>query len=144
MQPIQTLTRALRSLLTLVEEEASRNADFAQQLEAIVSDLPSPAAGRKSQKPTAPDSPPPDVLAAYEAKGEDEFRFWLREHDLATLKAIIKANGFDPGKNSQRWSEPDKYIGLIAEQTAARLRRGSAFLPPKGGDSQASPSPHLL
>jgi hypothetical protein len=47
------------------------------------------------------------------------------------LKAIVKANGFDPGKTSQRWTEPDKYVELIADQTAARLRRGSAFLTPK-------------
>ena len=67
-------------------------------------------------------------------KGEDEFRFWLRSLDLHLLKAIVKANGFDPGKNSQRWSEPDKFADLIAEQTAARLRRGSAFLTPKSKD----------
>lgn len=138
MQPAQKLTRALRSLITLVEEEASRNPDFAQRLEAIVSDLPSATAGKKSQKTKSAEAeaPPPDVLAAYEAKGEGEFRFWLRDFDIVTLKAIVRANGFDPGKSSQRWTEPDKFIGLIAEQTDARLRRGSAFLPPKGAEPQ--------
>lgn len=138
MQPTQKITRALRSLLTLVEEEASRNPDFAQRLEAVVSDFPSAPAGKKPQKPksTEPEAPPPDVLAAFESKGEDEFRFWLRDFDITTLKSIIKANGFDPGKSSQRWTEPDKFIGLIAEQTIARLRRGSAFLPPKGVEPQ--------
>ncbi|MBN8420820.1 MAG: hypothetical protein J0L73_18025 [Verrucomicrobia bacterium] len=138
MQPAQKLTRALRSLITLVEEEASRNPDFAQRLEAIVSDLPSAHAARKPQKakPSEPETPPPDVLGACEAKGEDEFRFWLRDFDIATLKAIIRSNGFDPGKSSQRWTEPDKFIALIVEQSVARLRRGSSFLPPKGAEPQ--------
>ena len=142
MQPVQKLTRALRALLTLVEEEASRNPDFAHRLEDVVFDLPAAPAGKKTQKTksTEPETPPPDVLSAYESKGESEFRFWLRDFAIATLKAIIKANGFDPGKNSQRWTEPDKFIALIAEQTAARLRRGSTFLPPKSPDSDSSVS----
>ena len=142
MQPAQKLTRALRSLLALVEEEASRNPEFAQRLEAIVADLPSAPSGKKIQKPQSSQStsPPPDVFTAFEAKGESEFRFWLREHDFVTLKSIVKINGFDPGKNSQRWTEPDKLIDLIVEQTGARLRRGSAFLPPKVADSETPTS----
>lgn len=142
MQPVEKLTRALRSLLTLVDEEASRNPDFAQRLEAIVSDLPQASAGKKPKNPksTGPVNSPPDVLAAYEAKGETEFRFWLRDFNLATLKAIVKTNGFDPGKNSQRWTEPDKFIVLITEQTAARLRRGSTFLPPKADQADSTTS----
>jgi hypothetical protein len=67
-------------------------------------------------------------------KGEEEFRFWLRSLDLRTLKTIIKINGFDPAKASQRWRDLDKFVALIAEQTAARLRRGSAFLPAKASE----------
>ena len=142
MQPAQKLTRSLRSLLALVEEEASRNPDFALRLEAIVADLPPPPSGKKSPKPKAsePASPPPDVFTAFEAKGESEFRFWLREYDFATLKSIVKVNGFDPGKNSQRWTEPDKLIDLIVEQTVARLRRGSTFLPLKVAEPKPSTS----
>ncbi len=138
MQSAQKLTHALRALIALVEEEASHNPDFAHRLEAIVSDLPSTQGGEKTRKsrPRKSHGTSPDVIAAYESKGEVEFRFWLREFDLLTLKAIVKANGFDPGKNSQRWSEPDKFIALIVEQTAARLRRGSTFLPPKAADSE--------
>lgn len=133
MQPGQKLTRTLRALVDLVEEEAAQNPVFAQRLEAIVSELPGSGTSKKSSKPknSAEIVDTPDVLAVFQEKGETEFRFWLRDLDLLTLKAIVKANGFDPGKNSQRWTEPDKFIALIAEQTAARLRRGSTFLPPK-------------
>ncbi len=133
MQPGQKLTRALRALIELVEQEAERNPEFAHRLEAIVADLPSGASNKKAAKSKPADEAPevPDVLALFQEKGESEFRFCLRDFDLATLKAIVKSNGFDPGKNSQRWTEPDKFIALITEQTAARLRRGSTFLPPK-------------
>ena len=136
MQPGQKLTRALRALVELVEEEA------AQRLEAAVADLPAGPTNKKhaKTKASAEDIDVPDVLKTFQDKGESEFRFWLRDFDLATLKAIVKANGFDPGKNSQRWTEPDKFIALIAEQTAARLRRGSTFLPPKSPDSDSSAS----
>ena len=77
----------------------------------------------------------PDVFAAMQEKGEGEFRFWLRSLDIATLKAIVKKNGFDPAKVSTRWTEPDKFVVLIAEQLVARLKRGSAFLPTKSENS---------
>jgi hypothetical protein len=143
MQPTQKLTNALRALLALVEEECSRNPDFARRLEAIVTDLPAVSGGKrpKRSKPAKSAGPLPDVTAAYELKGENEFRFWLREFDLPMLKSIVKANGFDPGKNSQRWTETDKFVALIADQTAARLRRGSAFLTPKSTESSSANQP---
>lgn len=142
MQPGQKLTRALRALVELVEDEASHNPAFAQRLEAIVAELPAASANKKSVKPkiAAEDIQIPDALKAFQEKGETEFRFWLRDFDLQTLKAIVKANGFDPGKNSQRWTEPDKFIGLITEQTIARLRRGAAFLPLKDPEPKSPAS----
>jgi len=132
MQPTQKLANAFRRLLAIVEEEAARNPSFAERLAEINASLPDkPASGSARRKPAVPSEPPPDVFAAYREKGEEEFRFWLRSLNLRLLKAVIKANGFDPGKVSQRWTEPDKFVELIAEQTAARLRRGSAFLTPK-------------
>ena len=141
MQPSQKLTRALRALVELVEEEASKNPDFATRLEGIVAELPAESPNKKASKPknVGVVVPIPDVLKLFQEKGESEFRFCLREFDLPILKAIVKANGFDPGKNSQRWTEPDKFISLIAEQTDARLRRGSSFLPPKA-DQTDSPT----
>jgi hypothetical protein len=132
MQPAQKLTRIIRDLISLVEEEASRNPTFAERLEAITAALPVSFAKKPPRvKSATPSEPPPDVFKAYQDKGLEEFRFWLRSLDLRTLKAIVKVNGFDAGKASQRWTEPDKFVELVADQTAARLRRGSGFLPSK-------------
>lgn len=132
MQSTQKLTRALRELLKLIEEEAGRNPNFSSRLEEIVAELPLKEQRKNSkQKNAAQSIVAPDIFAALQEKGEEEFRFWLRSLSLATLKSIIKANGFDPAKISARWTEPDKFIALIVEQAVARLKRGSAFLPAK-------------
>jgi hypothetical protein len=129
MQSTKKLTPILRNLLTLVDEEAARNPEFAASLEAIMAELPT--------RPARPPRPPktaveiPDVFAALKDKGEAEFGFWVRTLDIPTLKAVIRTNGFDPAKASQRWTDPDKFVGLVVEQTVARLKRGSSFLPPK-------------
>jgi len=125
-------------LVELVEEEAEQNPAFAQRLEALVAGLPAGSVSRKASKSKNAEEGIniPDVLKVFQAKGETEFRYWLRDFDLATLKAVVKINGFDPGKASQRWTDPDKFVALIADQTAARLRRGSSFLPMKVVDTE--------
>jgi hypothetical protein len=136
MQPTKKLTRVFRDLIVLIEEEAARNPAFAERLEEITSGPPSRKSKRFSKRHVAAHvGGPPDVMAAIQEKGETEFRFWLRSLDLSTLKTIVKVNGFDPAKASQRWTDPDKFVGLIAEQTNARLRRGSGFLPTRASDT---------
>jgi len=131
MQRTQTLTKLLKQLADLVADEAESNSVFAAKLEAILAPLPQKSAARSKEKAT----PAPDVFAEFEAKGSEEFAFWLRALDLATLKAIVKMNGFDPSKITHRWKETDKFVPLIAEQVAARLKRGSAFLTPTNDNS---------
>jgi hypothetical protein len=128
MSASRKLIETLRALGKLVEEEAGRNPAFAEKLEAITANLPARSAAQRKDKDQDVTRDIPDVLKEYESRGPEEFRFSLRSHPLSLLRAIIKANGFDPEKRSARWSEPDKLISLIAEQTAARLKRGSAFL----------------
>ena len=129
MQPTQKLTTVLRDLLALVDEEAARNPDFAAKLASLMAALPARPA--RPARPPKPAVSFPDVFAALQVNGESEFGFWLRTLDIPTLKAVIRANGFDPAKASQRWTDPDKFVALVMEQAVARMKRGSAFLPPK-------------
>jgi hypothetical protein len=135
MQPTKKLTPVLRDLLALVDDEAGRNPEFAAKLDAIMAELPArPARPPRLPKPAMTI---PDVFVALQEKGEVEFGFWVRTLDIPTLKAVIRTNGFDPAKASQRWTDPDKFVGLVIEQTVSRLKRGSSFLPPKS-DIQTS------
>lgn len=137
MQPTKKLTAVLRDFLSVVDEEANRNPDFAAKLEAVMAQVPSrPARPPRPQKTAVPI---PDVFAVLQEKGESEFGFWVRTLDIPTLRAIIKKNGFDPAKAAQRWTDPDKFVGLVMEQTLSRMKRGSAFLPPK---TDMLPSPN--
>jgi hypothetical protein len=124
MQRAQTLTKIFNQLAKLVAKEAEANPAFAAKLDAILARLPQNlAANGKAQSP-----PVPDVFAEFDSKGKEQFSSWLHSLDLPTLKVIVKANGFDPGKKSSSWKEPDKFVPLIVEQVEARLKRGSAFL----------------
>jgi len=132
MRRTQDLIRLFRDLLQLVEDEAARNSGFGERLDAIYAKLPIKRSSADRNKTRSLERlPAPDVFQEWDARGENEFGFWLRSLELPILKAIVKQNGFDPGKNTVRWTEPDKFVSLIREQMAARLRRGNAFLPPR-------------
>jgi hypothetical protein len=133
MRRAKTLTRLLTQLAEVVAEEADQNPAFAAKLDGILADVPAAGSGKRPKTAkAAPAAEVPDVYAEYQQKGEEEFRFWLRGLSVAVLKGIVKANGFDPGKVSRPWTEPDKFVGLITEQLKARLNRGSAFMGRKG------------
>ena len=138
MQRAKSLIRVLRQLADLVEEEAGRNAAFAEKLDLILAPLPKPS-GKSAGKPKLTAKDVPDVYAEYQRGGEDEFRFWVRSLDLATLKGIVKVNGFDPSKQSRRWKDPEKFVPLVTEQVRARLRRGAGFMTPHGRSGSEGP-----
>ena len=126
----QKLSSLLKGLGKLLEDEAESNPEFAARLERLLAPLrPSSETRKKNGNKSSRAVVVPDVMAALEKQGEVEFRFWLRTFDLATLKAIVKSNGFDVTRASQKWTDPDKFLNLIFEQSTARLRRGSSFLP---------------
>jgi C-terminal processing protease CtpA/Prc len=132
MQSTKKLTLILRDLVALLDEEAASNPSFAARLDAVLAALPE-SKGKKMRSSVLKKSGQvaPDVFAVLQEKGEAEYRFWVRSVEVPVLKAIIKVNGFDPAKASQRWTDPDKFVALVADQTIARMKRGSAFLPPK-------------
>jgi len=129
MQHTQKLTTLFRKLLEEVDTEASKNPEFANRIAAVLVELPSRGRKRPREKRPRTDTLTPDVFEEFKQRGDQEFGFWLRSLELATLKAIVRQNGFDPGKNSVRWTEPDKFVALVRDQTISQLRRGSAFLP---------------
>ena len=141
MQSTKKLTALLRDLLVLVDNEAARNPEFAAKLDTLMAELP--ARPDRPPRPPKPAVTVPDVFAVLQEKGENEFGFWTRTLDIPTLKAVIKANGFDPAKASQRWTDPDKFAALVVDQTMARMKRGSAFLPAKA-DTQIFSKPDQL
>ena len=134
MQHLTTFIAGLRSLAALLEKESAANASFARKLELALAVPGSPTvkAVKKKAKATPKDeSAAPGQFDALARRGGDEFRAFLLSLDVPTLKAIIKREGLDPGKSARSWKNADRLAGLIFDRTAARMNRGSAFLPPK-------------
>lgn len=132
MHSAKKLTRTLRKLADLLDQESSRNPGFADDLASVFEESFQVGTKRKRQlAETKAACTAPDVFQALEQNGEAEFQFWLRGLDTRILKQIIKENGFDPAKISSRWIEHDKFVELVAEQAIARMQRGSAFLTQK-------------
>ena len=137
MQRAKILTKWLKGMAEIVAEEAESNPAFAEKLDRLMATLPAVKA-KGLKKRHVRDAP--DVYAEQRRLGEEEFRFWLKGLDLATLKLIVKANGFDLTKTSRRWTEPEKFVTLITEQMRARLKRGTSFITPTGEGGAPNPT----
>jgi len=113
----------------LLADESGRNPAFAERLDSLLSSLP------ESRRPTAakraardPRATLPDVHAEWTARGETDFRLWLRDQPIPTIRAVIRAQDLDPARRTGKWKDAEKLADFVAEGLRARLSRGSAFI----------------
>ena len=128
MRKEKALITILNGLVKLLSEEAARNTDFANRLDVVLA----PHQGPKATPPTAVTKPGklelPDIHAEFSARGESEFRLWLKDRPVAVLYALIRRHDLDATRRSSKWKDPEKLSGYIADQLRSRVSRGSAFL----------------
>ncbi len=84
-------------------------------------------AGKAGKAADTQPTMPPDPFKVMRAKGEVGLRATLDALDLSTLRVIVRAHRLDPARISARWTNRDRVIALIIEQTRARLNHGKAF-----------------
>jgi len=113
----------------LLADESERNPAFAERLDSLLASLP------ESRRPTAtkraarePRTTLPDVHAEWTARGDTEFRLWLRDQPIPTIRAVIRAQDLDPARRTSKWKDAEKLADFVAEGVQARLARGSAFI----------------
>ncbi len=127
MRKEKQLIELLGRLVALLAEESARNPDFAIKVESLLSALPDKkkpsTQSRKSQKPAAL-----DVHTEWHSRGEAEFRLWLRDQSIPSLRAVISSEDIDPTRRTAKWKDAEKLAEFIADSLAARLSRGSAFM----------------
>jgi len=127
MRKQTSLVKALHRLADLLAEEASRNPDFAARLDGVLADM-IPAkpvqAGRTAKLRPAM----PDIYAERNARGESEFRLWLREQPIDVLRAIVSGHDLDAARRTSKWKDADKLAAFIADQLQLRSARGASFL----------------
>ena len=63
---------------------------------------------------------PVDVL---DTGGEDALRAHLATLDLAPLRAIVRAHGYDPERETTRWRSAPRFIDLIIEKAKIQLEQ---------------------
>jgi len=127
MRKEKALTALLTDLVAVLAEEADRNPAFAARLDQVLAELPE----RKSAKRNAPKAqaaPPLDLHGEVQARGEQEFRHWLRDQQVGALRASIRAHDLDPSRRTAKWKESEKLADFIADALQSRRARGSAFL----------------
>lgn len=135
MRKDKALISLLRGLAELLSEESARNPEFARKLESLLSDPPERRAKPpKVETQTSPEQLP-DIHAEWNARGDSEFRLWLRDQPTPVLRAVIRAQDLDPTRRTVKWREAEKLAEFIADGLSARLSRGSAFIRSRSGEN---------
>ncbi len=117
-----------RGLIDLLAEEAARNPDFSQKLDSLFESLSEKKSRTKRFASPKELLTPPDIYAEWRARGETEFRLWLRDQPVAILRMLIREHDLDAARRTEKWRDAEKLSGYIADQLQARLRRGTGFL----------------
>jgi len=131
MRTQKSLTTLLRSLASLLSEEAARNPEFAGRLDALLSPIPSSRASRKRRGVTMELEQVPDVFAEFASRGDADFQLWLRDQPIGMLRAVIRLHDFDATRRTAKWTDPEKLSTFIADRIRSRRARGSGFLTTK-------------
>ena len=128
MRKEKVLIKVLRGFVDLVAEEAAHNQEFAARLESLLAPLPEKAALPKKQAPSKPTLSLPDIYAERNQRGSSEFRLWLSDQPIGTLRALIRHHDLDATRRTSKWKDAEKLSQFIADQLESRLARGSSFL----------------
>ena len=64
-----------------------------------------------------------DVVDILDAGGEDALRARLSPLSLAELRGIVRANKYDPERESARWRSAARFVDLIVERAKTQLEQ---------------------
>lgn len=128
MRKEKALIGLLRGLVGLLAEESARNPEFSSKLDNLLSELPEKTTTAKRAAKTTPPVHLPDIHTEWNARGDTDFRLWLRDQQVPMLRALIRAEDLDATRRTVKWKEPEKLANFIADSLRARQARGSAFI----------------
>lgn len=133
MRSQKALVALLRELVSLLAEESERNPAFAVRLDDLMTALPESRRPRGAKRAIADKGAPmPDVHAEWSSRGETDFRIWMRDQPIPTIRAVIRAQDLDPTHRTTKWRDSEKLADFVTEGLRARLSRGSAFISSAG------------
>lgn len=136
MRKEKALTALLKELVNLLAEESARSPDFGARLDQLLESVPEPRKVSRKKAAPAPPEPLPNLHAEWRSRGETDFRLWLRDLPLTTLRAIIRTEDCDPAKRTGKWRSTEKLAEFVFENFHSRLHRGERI---GGSSSETSP-----
>jgi len=120
----------LKEMIALVGEAVLQGEQRAQ-LQALCSRFDEvasrPKTPKRSPKKKEPETPLPDVHAAFDSQSRDDFLKWAAALGVPTLKRIVKAEQFDAAGRSVNWRKAERFAELAYEQLESRTGRGAGF-----------------
>src|SRR6267143_5632146 len=115
MRKEKALVALLRKLVQLLAEEAERSPEFATRLEKLLAGIPEPRLVRTTEATPKRSQSLPDVHAEWSARGETNFRLWLRDQPIPIIRAVIRAQDLDPTRRTVKWTDVEKLAGFVAD-----------------------------
>lgn len=128
MRKEKALVALLRDLAGLLADEAARNPEFGARIEQLFEAIPNHRKAKQRKASPKRHEAVPDVHAEWSARGEKDFRLWLRDQPIPTIRAVIRAQDLDSTRRTVKWKDAEKLAGFVADGLQARLSRGSAFI----------------
>lgn len=128
MRKEKALIGLLRGMVDLLADESARNPEFSSKLDALLSGLPERTTTAKRVAKTLLPVQLPDIHAEWTARGETDFRLWLRDQPIPVLRSLIRAEDLDATRRTAKWKEAEKLADFIVENLRARQARGFAFI----------------
>lgn len=128
MRKEKALVALLRDLVDLVAEEAARNPEFGARIEQLLEPVPEHRKAKQRKASPKRRETLPDVHTEWNTRGETDFRLWLRDQPISTIRAVIRAQDLDATRRTVKWKDAEKLAGFVADSLRARLSRGSAFI----------------
>lgn len=131
------LKKTLSALVAVVVDEAGKNPEFKERIEAVLD--PSPSRSQPEAKRGVSEAPngehrkggrrAPAVLDPIDLvrDGEPVLRARLKELDLERLLDVVAQFGMDPGKLVMKWKDRDRVVDRIVETAFARATKGDSF-----------------
>ena len=125
------LKTKLTRLASIIAEQASRDPEFARQIEEIMGTRPTTRSkvGTTSSGDRKGGRRAPAVVnpVANAVSGSEALRSALEPLNLEQLLDIVAEYGMDPSKLVMKWKDRDKVIERIIEVSISRATKGDAF-----------------
>ena len=116
------IAKKVANLLRSIAIKIEKNPEFLNDLNLTIEEVPTPKKKKRKSKGTEI-----NIFEIYSDKGKDGLILELEKLSVSQLKDIIRQNGFDPTKLSEKWRKKDRLIDLIVSKVKSRSEKGQVF-----------------